>query len=136
MPAPRTNLPLPFKALRLWLAMLCLAVACGAFRELALTPRLGDTLARAVCSVFLCLAFLWILRRFVAANGIHSTGQLVCLGLCWALLTLAFEFGLGLARGLPLEALLADYDVTRGRLWPLVPLTLLCGPFIARRLLL
>jgi len=49
-------------------------------------------------------------------------------------LTLLFEFGLGRALGRPMETLLADYNILRGRLWPLVLITELVGPWIALRL--
>ncbi|GFK94969.1 hypothetical protein NNJEOMEG_02817 [Fundidesulfovibrio magnetotacticus] len=128
--------PLYLQAFGLWLSFLACAVACGAAREFLLTPRLGDTLARAVCTVFLCLIFLWAARWFVRRGNVRDTASLLGVGLFWCLATLAFEFGFGLARGLPLSALLADYDLFRGRLWPLVPITLLSGPYLSRKLFL
>jgi hypothetical protein len=47
-------------------------------------------------------------------------------------LTLGFEFGLGARRGLSLETMLLEYDVTRGRMWPVIPLATLVGPALVR----
>jgi hypothetical protein len=50
-------------------------------------------------------------------------------GLFWLVLTVTFEFLFGrYVAGASWEALLADYDVLRGRLWPLVLLTTLLAP--------
>jgi hypothetical protein len=54
-------------------------------------------------------------------------------GLFWLSLTLAFEFGLGAARGVPLRVMLVEYDVADGNLWPLVPLTTAVAPVAMRR---
>jgi hypothetical protein len=48
-------------------------------------------------------------------------------------LTLLFEFGLGALRGLDLRVMLTQYDVTKGHLWPLVPLTMGLAPELVRR---
>ena len=49
-------------------------------------------------------------------------------------LTVAFEFGLGYSRGLSWNEMLADYNILAGRLWLLVPVTLLASPALAFRL--
>jgi hypothetical protein len=49
---------------------------------------------------------------------------------------LSFEFGLGALRGLELRVMLAQYDITQGHLWPLVPLTMGLSPEVLRRILL
>ncbi|MFZ5426871.1 MAG: hypothetical protein ACOZEN_07840 [Thermodesulfobacteriota bacterium] len=119
------------KALMFWLAMLVVAVAFGALRELAVTPVLGDMAARALCSVLLSAALFGLVLLFVRLARPSGHGALLSLGVFWAGLTLAFEFGMGWSRGLALEAMLADYDLLKGRLWTLVPLTLLFGPMAA-----
>ena len=49
-------------------------------------------------------------------------------------LTLLFEFGVfHLALGVPMDELLAAFDLPHGRLWPVFLLTLLVGPLLARR---
>jgi hypothetical protein len=46
-------------------------------------------------------------------------------------LTLAFEFSFGrYVSGLSWRTLLADYDLSQGRLWPLLLLTTLLAPWL------
>ncbi|HEY5332662.1 MAG TPA: hypothetical protein VIJ21_03880 [Solirubrobacterales bacterium] len=54
------------------------------------------------------------------------------MGGAWAALTVCFEFGLGRARGVGWSELGAEYDLRRGRLWPLVLLTVAVGPELTR----
>jgi uncharacterized membrane protein (DUF485 family) len=115
-----------------WLLLLLLAVLFGAARDFLLSPLLGDALARALGTIALCAVMFVLIRIYVARSNLHGTRRLLGLGLFWTVLTLAFEFGLGRAQGIPWAEMLADYDILAGRLWPLVPLTLLLGPLLAR----
>lgn len=119
-------------ALAAWLLMLALAVCFGAARDFLLAPALGDGPARALGTLALCAALWAVAARFVRRKGVHG-GRALCLGFIWAGMTLAFEFGFGFGRGLPLEAMLADYDIASGRLWVLVPLTLILAPLVSGR---
>lgn len=120
-------------ALAAWFGMLALAVALGAARDLALAPLLGDGPARAACTALLCAVFWAVIRRFVRVRNVAGRARLLALGAFWAGLTVCFEFSMGWLRGMALSAMLADYDVSAGRLWVLVPLTLLFGPLAAGR---
>lgn len=110
-----------------WLGLLVVAIAFGAGREFLLTPRLGDTAARAVGTLALCAVDFALIRVFVGRMGIKEAGTLWGLGVFWVVLTLAFEFGFGRWRGMSWGELLADYNVLQGRLWVLVLVTLLVG---------
>jgi hypothetical protein len=56
-------------------------------------------------------------------------------GAAWLGLTIGFEFGFGrLVAKQSWERLLADYDVSAGRTWPLVLAWLAAGPEVTRRL--
>lgn len=57
----------------------------------------------------------------------------IAIGLAWLVVTLAFEFGFGRARGKPWAELLADYDVLKGRIWVLVLVTTAVAPYLAAR---
>lgn len=116
----------------IWLAIVPVAIANGAFRTFALVPALGDNVAHVVSSVILsCLIVLiaWLGLRSESLTDAWRTGAL------WLLLTVLFEFVAGhwLFRH-PWEKLLADYDITQGRVWVLVLLATLVAPVIAFRL--
>lgn len=117
----------------LWLAFLAMAILAGTLRQFLLAPALGDLPARAACTVLLCALYFAAIRVFMLSRRINSLSTRLFLGIFWSGLTLAFEFGFGLARGLSWDAMLADYNMLEGRLWPLVPLTLMLAPVLAPR---
>jgi hypothetical protein len=59
---------------------------------------------------------------------LKSAGQSWGVGTLWLVLTLAFEAGLGIASGLSVPEILAQYNVLGGNLWFLVPLFVLVAP--------
>lgn len=121
------------RASLLWLAFLAMAILAGTLRQFLLAPALGDLTARAACTLLLCVLYFAAIRAFALRYQIDSLSTRLFLGIFWSGLTLAFEFGFGLARGLSWDVMLADYNLLGGRLWPLVPLTLLLTPLLARR---
>ncbi|WP_353118300.1 hypothetical protein [Nitratidesulfovibrio sp.] len=116
-----------------WCALCAAAIANGALREAWLAPRLGPGTAHVVSTLLLCaavgLAALHYARRQGAAQG---TRGMWTTGLFWAGLTVAFELLFGhYVAGHPWQRLLADYDITAGRVWVLVPVALALGPRLA-----
>ena len=130
-PSDRRGHPLTTKAVFGWLALLVLMFANGVIRVGVLQPRLGEERARQVASltgVALVLLVGWL---FVRASPEASPARLWRVGAGWVAATLVFEFGFGrFVSGLSWRALVADYDVGHGRLWPLV----LIGVGLAPRL--
>jgi hypothetical protein len=101
----------------------------GVFRELVLVPRLGELAGRQVSSILGVAIVLVLAGVFVARLSDPEGAPLLGTGIFWGALTLAFEFGFGhYVSGLTWAALLADYDVTAGRLWPLVLLAIVAAP--------
>jgi len=118
------------KALAAWASMLVVAVAFGALRDALLAPRVGAHRAHQLGSLAVCAAFVLVIWSFVRWAG-PTPGQGLAVGAAWLVLTLAFEFGFfHLVRGVPLETLLADYNLLAGRLWPLVLVTVLLAPWL------
>jgi hypothetical protein len=119
------------KALVTWVALAVVMFANGTLRVLVLQPRLGEPLARQVATgsgVIIVFAAAFLLVRGLEAP---SGPELLKVGLLWLVLTLSFEFGMGLVAGTSWDEMLADYDVRSGRLWPLVPLSALVAPWIS-----
>ena len=56
------------------------------------------------------------------------------IGISWALLTIAFEFAVGLAGGSTVSELLAAYNPLSGNLWLLVLVTTLLSPIIVKHI--
>lgn len=123
----------PVTAMLFWCALCAAAIANGAARELWLVPRLGAAAAHVASTLLLCgviwLAALLYARRKGATQGARG---MWATGLYWTALTVAFEFLFGhYVAGHPWQRLLADYDLTAGRVWVLVPVALATGPRLA-----
>jgi cadmium resistance protein CadD (predicted permease) len=118
------------KALGLWLVLLGLAIACGAFREKVWVPRLRELTAHqlgtlAVCAIFLVVIYLFVARTSPTSQQAHR------LGMMWLLLTVLFEFVFGrYVLRQPWARLLADYNLLKGRIWILVLATVALGPWL------
>jgi hypothetical protein len=117
-----------------WLVLLAVMMVNGTFRVLVVQPRLGEDAARqaaCVTGIVLILGTTALLRPWLGPIG---AGGLVAVGVSWLVLTVAFEFLFGhyVAR-MSFASLAAEYDVARGRLWPLVLVTVLVAPWIASR---
>ncbi len=115
-----------------WGALLAVAVANGALRELSLIPRFGADAGHRASTVI--LSVLVLLLAWFATPWIdpRTQSQAWSIGIVWLTLTLAFEFLAGhylFGRSWPL--LLADYNVLAGRIWPLVLIVTLVAPWIA-----
>ncbi|HWG91220.1 MAG TPA: hypothetical protein VNZ52_10280 [Candidatus Thermoplasmatota archaeon] len=118
------------QGLAVWFLLLLAAVTLGGLREALLAPRLGAVAGRAVGTLLLATVIFLVTFLFLAASRRPRTaGDLLLLGLGWAMLTVGFEFLAGhYLFGAPWERLLAEYDLAEGRLWVLVPLALLAAP--------
>jgi hypothetical protein len=121
------------RAILAWLALFAVMFANGALRVLLLQPRLGEDRARQVASLSgltLVLIVSWLLAR---ASPEATSAQLWAVGAAWLAATVAFEFLFGhFVSGLGWSALLADYDLTRGRLWSLILVGIFVGPRLWR----
>lgn len=122
------------RALTIWFAILLLASVNGAVRSAWLIPRLGDTMGRAVSTLLLSGVVFLVTWQTIGWIRPTSTWDAVKISLLWLVLTLAFEFLAGhYVFRQPWPALLEDYDVRRGRIWPLVLVVILLSPLWAAR---
>lgn len=117
-----------------WLAMLVVSVANGVLREVVYGPLADERTAHQVSSltgiVLLGVVMWYFLRRRPPPSGAAALG----IGLLWMGMTVAFEFlFFHYVGGHSWSSLLADYDLTDGRLWVLVLLWLLLAPSLLRR---
>ena len=104
-----------------WFGLLIIAVLNGAFRQLAVEPRVGELAAHQI-SVATCIILFgiatWIVLKLVPLS---SAQQAWMAGLLWLAMTVSFEFlFFHFARGVAWEVLLHDYNILQGRLWILV----------------
>jgi hypothetical protein len=114
-----------------WLPMIAIAVANGAARQAWLLPRLGDALARQISTVSLLLLFALYMGVVFRLWPLASARLALGVGAAWLALTLAFEFALGyFVSHLTWREMLAEYDLSSGRLWILVPISIAVAPYV------
>jgi hypothetical protein len=122
------------RALGVWLVILLLAMVNGSVRNALVAPRVGDQAAHLIATVVLSALVVLLVLWTIPWIGPASRGDALRIGAMWVVLTLAFEFLAGhYLFGAPWERLLADYDLLRGRIWPLVLLTTFVAPVWAHR---
>lgn len=118
-----------------WLLLLLAAILNGAIREALFSPAWGGPAAHVASTILLCgfiLGLGWWLLPWLAPG---SRGAAWRVGGGWLLLTVAFEFlGGHFLFGAPWSKLLADYDLTRGRIWILVLVVTALTPPVVYRL--
>lgn len=123
--------PLIVKGFLLWLAILPLAIANGAFRERALIGRIGTSRARFVSGLTLIALILVYALLTVPWLAIESTAVALLVGVEWTVLTLAFEFLFGrFVAKKGWDELLAAYRFEGGEIWPIVVIVVLCAPLV------
>jgi len=105
-------------------------IARGAIYEKPLGPRL----AHAVSTVTLLAGLSAYMTALARRWPMVEPREALRTGLAWGALTVGFEFGFGrcVARD-SWRSLLAQYDVTRGSLWSLVPIWMAIGPLVISR---
>lgn len=115
-----------------WAGFAGLATLNGMARGLY-AGRLGDARAHRVSTGTLLAALVPYALAVERRHPVPTPAAAAGIGATWAGLTAAFELGFGhyVARQ-PWSALLADYDLRRGRLWPLVLVATAAAPAAAR----
>jgi hypothetical protein len=120
------------RALEVWLLLLAVAFANGAFRVAVLIPRLGEYPAHIVSTVSLSVFIVLLARFTVGWMQIDTARSALLVGAAWLACTLAFEFLAGhYVFGSPWAKLLAEYQVQRGRIWVLVLVVTFSAPLWA-----
>jgi hypothetical protein len=123
------------RGLAVWLGILLLANLNGAVREMWLIPAMGKIPGRALSTVVLSVLVFLIAWLTVGWIRPVSTGDAMLIGLVWLLLTLGFEFLVGhYVFHKPWAELTEDYNVARGRIWPLVLVAVLFAPLWTARI--
>ena len=118
-----------------WIPMLIIAIANGVLRQVTFAkvmPELrAHQLPTLIGSVLIGL-FIWLVIRMWPPS---SGRQALQIGGCWLILTIAFEFFMGLVLApRPLAQVLQDYNLLAGRVWPLFLIWLTLAPWVFFRL--
>ena len=117
-----------------WFAMLAIAVANGALRQLTFAKVMTELRAHQLSTLIGSVLIGFFIRFVVRIWPPPSERYALLIGVVWLALTVAFEFFMGLIlAGKPLELVLHDYDLPTGRLWVLFLLWILLAPWVFYR---
>lgn len=119
----------------LWFPMVLIAVINGTARESWYGKFIDELAAKQISTISLIIllgAYIFlVIRKYPPESELQS----LWIGLFWVILTLAFEFGFGLYRGNTMSHLLEEYNLLKGNLWMLIPIWIICAPFISYKIL-
>jgi hypothetical protein len=119
------------RAVLVWLLLLVLAILNGAFREAVLNSALGPRMGHVVSTLLLSGLIVAVAGMTVPWIAPVTSRAALAVGILWMALTLAFEFGAGYwLFHKSLAELVYDYDLTRGRIWPLVLVATVLSPVL------
>jgi len=117
-----------------WLGAAAIGVGNGILRESTYGQRVGEGLAHQLSTATAIGAFSAYFLALQRVWPIASDREARQIGAAWVALTVAFEFGFGRAVAKQSwQQLLADYNLAKGRSWPLVVGWLAAGPAVTRR---
>jgi hypothetical protein len=121
------------RAFVVWVLIAVLAVSSAFVREMVLVPLLGPVAGMTAGGLLVCAMILlvtWLTRSWLGAT---RRAELLLIGGIWLVLTLIFEFGMGILSGKPWEEILAPYTFTDGNIWPMVLLVTATAPLVIAR---
>jgi len=114
-----------------WLLLAMVAIANGIVRQSTYGKFVSELTAHQISTFTGMLAFgviVWSIHRFWP---IQSTTQAWTIGVCWLVMTVIFEFGFGhYIAGHSWEKLLADYNLSEGRVWSLFLIWIVVLPMV------
>ena len=120
------------RALAIWCGLLVVAFVNGAVRTIWLTPAVGDPAAHVISALVLSAVVAVAAWRAIGWLHPHTANEALLIGDEWVLLTIAFEFLAGYYLfGASWDALLEQYNVSRGEMWELVLVTMFVAPLSA-----
>ena len=118
-----------------WLLLAMLAIANGIIRQATYGKVLPELRAHQLSTLTAIIAsglVVWAIHRFWP---IESSTQAWMIGICWLVMTIAFEFGFGhYVAGHDWSRLFADYSLAAGRVWALFLTWILVLPYLLFRL--
>jgi len=124
------------KIFLMWLLFLPVPVFNGFIRDKWYKHVLGELPAHIVGTIGVSLVFLFYVFLFFKKTILENTlSELFMMGAIWLILTIIFEFGIGLAAGRSWEYMLSDYNIIKGRIWPLLLSIVFFSPVTIRELL-
>ena len=116
----------------IWLAIAAIAVLNGGFREILLRKWLEEKYVHLASTFILSIVIFLLTFGTLPWIGIKDLSSAWTLGVSWLLATLCFEFLAGhYLFGNSWDKIFADYNPMNGRVWLLIPFSILFAPLLA-----
>ncbi len=124
------------KMIIMWVLFIPIPVINGLLRDFWYKNKTGELGANIIGFIVLSSIFIFYVYLFFGKTiNTFSVNKLIFMGLFWLIATLVFEFSMGFFGGRSIEYMLADYNILKGRLWPLCLATITFSPFIVKMIL-
>lgn len=106
----------------------------GAIREFGYAPYMSELRGHQLSTLTAVLCFALYIGWLTARFPLGSARRAAIVGLVWLAMTMAFEFLFGrYAAGRSWAELWRNYDLTAGRLWPLLLVWVAAAPYVFHR---
>ncbi len=117
-----------------WFVMLLVSILNGTLRDFTYGKHLPELLAHQLSTASSIVLLGGVIFLYARRWAFTSARQAWQTGLFWMSLTVAFEFlFFHYVGGHSWQVLLANYDMSEGRLWPLILLWVAIAPYLAFR---
>ncbi len=117
-----------------WVFFVPIAILNGVVRDKVYGPKVGELRAHQISTALGSGAFFgWAYLMLNKQIAQLSRTKLLLIGTSWVGLTMLFEFGfMHYAAKISWKKLLSDYNLLKGRVWPLFLLTVLVSPLLVK----
>lgn len=123
------------KACVIWVVMVILAIANGAFRDGVLASQLGPDPALPISGLSLAVLIFIATYMTFPLIGKNALPVYYIIGIQWVLMTLAFDFLFGhYVLGKPWSDIVQVFDLASGNLFIVVLIVTLLAPYLVARL--
>jgi uncharacterized membrane protein (DUF441 family) len=115
--------------------MFIFAIINGTLRNQVYGPKMAELFAHQLSTLIYIAIFIIVLVLFFSRTTVpYVRKDLVMIGISWLFLTIMFEFVFGhYVMGHSWSRLFNDYNIFQGRIWVLVLITELIGPYLIGR---
>lgn len=120
-----------------WFLFMVLAIINAIIREAVYTSFLDELRAHQLSTFTLMTIFFIGTLLILRFSGLNLTTQeAILMGTIWVIMTICFEFLAGhYAFGNSWSHLIADYNILKGRIWILIPITTFVSPYLANKII-
>ncbi len=119
------------RAVVTWFALMVVALLNAALRELIVAPLAGSMIGHVSSTMLLAVFILLLSWVSIPWIGPDRASRAFQVGIVWFILTQAFEWLAGhYIFGSSWQTIIDDYNVSRGRIWVIIPITTLLAPVL------